>query len=278
MQTIATPQKIEFKKEKNLNQWQIIIEPCYPGYGTTLGSSIRRVLLSSLPGAAAVGVKIKGADHEFMALPHIKEDILEIILNLKQLRLKVYSDEIIKLTLDVYGEKEVKASDIDKNSQVEIVNPALTLAHITDMAGNLSAEIFVRTGRGYEIIENRDRSEKHEIGYIEMDSIFSPIMSVGVEVENMRVGKMTNWERLILNITTDGTITPEDAFKNAVKILIEQFNSLIQPAGGGEVKEVQEEKAEMFEEMPARTEEMPAAQKDEILEAPKKKRGRPRKN
>jgi DNA-directed RNA polymerase subunit alpha len=271
MQTIAIPQKIEFKKEKNSNQGQVIIEPCYPGYGTTLGSSMRRVLLSSLPGAAVVGVKIKGADHEFMALPHIKEDVLEIILNLKQLCLKVYSDEIIKLTLDVYGEKEIKASDIDKNSQVEIVNPALTLAHITDMAGNLNMEIFVRTGRGYEIIENRDRSEKHEIGYIEMDSIFSPIMSVGIEVENMRVGKMTNWERLILNIATDGTITPEDAFKDAIKILIGQFSSLISEKG--EKEELAEEIKE--EEKKTVQEEVAGAA---IEEVPKKKRGRPKKN
>ncbi len=279
MQTIATPKKIEFKKEKNLNQGQIIIEPCYPGYGTTLGNSIRRVLLSSLPGAAVMGVKIKGADHEFMALPHIKEDILEIILNLRQLRLKVYSDEIVKLTLDVYGEKEVKASDIDKNSQAEIVNPALALAHITDMAGNLNMEIFVRTGRGYETIENRDRSEKHEIGYIEMDSIFSPIMSVGIEVENVRVGKMTNWERLILNITTDGIITPEDAFKDAVKILIEQFDSLLRKEKEKEVVEKEAAPAaEKTEESALGVEREAVLAGEEAPLEPKRKRGRPRKN
>lgn len=274
MQTIAIPKKIEFKKEKNQNQSQVIIEPCYPGYGTTLGSTLRRVLLSSLPGAAVIGVKIKGAEHEFMALPHIKEDVLEIILNLKQLRLKIHSDDIMKLTLDVYGEKEVKAGDIDKNSQVEIVNPNLTLAHITDMAGNLNMEIFVQAGRGYEIIENRDKSEKHEIGYIEMDSIFSPIMSVGVQVENMRVGKMTNWERLILNITTDGTIAPEDIFKDAVEILIEQFNSLLHKEKEEEVKK---EETEEITSEPVEVRERSSAEEKEIPEAPKKKRGRPKK-
>jgi DNA-directed RNA polymerase subunit alpha len=266
MKKISLPQKIEFKKGKEQNQGLVIIEPCYPGYGTTLGSSIRRTLLSSLPGAAVVGVKIKGADHEFMSLPHIKEDVLEIILNLKQLRLKVHTDEVVKLELDVAGEKEVRAKDITKNSQVEIVNEDLLLAHITDMAGNLKMEIYVSRGRGYETIESRDKKEKKEIGYIEMDSIFSPILAVGVNVENVRVGKMTNWDRLILNITTDGTITPEEAFKEAVKIIIEQFSSLL----GGESKEEEKEEKEQQE-----TEEQEGEGKEEES---KKKRGRPKKN
>lgn len=277
MQTIVSPKKIEFKKEKGQNQAVVSIEPCYPGYGVTLSNSLRRVLLSSLPGAAVVGVKIKGADHEFMALPHIKEDVLEIILNLKKLRLKVYSEEAVKLTLDVYGEKEVKAGLIEKNSQVEIINPDLTLAHITDMAGSLNMEIFVSQGRGYETIEERDRSEKHEIGYIEMDSIFSPVLSVGLNVENVRVGKMTNWERLVLNITTDGTITPEEAFKEAVEILVKQFSSLGGVEEEGETiaekteeKETEEIKSEEAEEIKKRSEEQE--------EAPKRKRGRPRKS
>ncbi len=247
MQHIALPKKIESKKGENANQGSIVIEPCYPSYGTTLGNSLRRVLLSSLPGAAVVGVKIKGADHEFTDLPHVKEDILEIILNLKQLRLKVFTEEIVKLELDVHGEKGVKAGDITKNSQVEIMNPDLVLAHITDMAGKLNMEIFVSQGRGYETIESRD-SKKQEIGYIEMDSIFSPVMHVGADIENVRVGKMTNWEKLILNITTDGTITPEEAFSQAVEILISQFSSLTGKEVAEEAKEeIIEEKAEEVE-------------------------------
>lgn len=237
MQTIALPKKIDFTKGEQPNQGSIVIEPCYPGYGTTLGNSLRRVLLSSLPGAAVIGVKIKGADHEFTTLPHIKEDILEIILNLKQLRMKMFSEEVVKLELEVHGEKEVKASDIKKNSDVEIVNPDLVLAHITEMAGKLEMEIFVSQGRGYETIESRE-AQKNEIGYIEMDSIFSPIVAVGTDVENVRVGKMTNWDKLILNITTDGTITPEEAFKQAVEILINQFSSL---TGKEAIEEVKEE-------------------------------------
>lgn len=274
MQSIALPKKIEFKKGgKDSNQAEVIIEPCYPGYGTTLGNSLRRVLLSSLRGAAVVGVKIKGANHEFMTLPHVKEDVLEIILNLKQLRVKLYSEEPVKLELDVFGEKEVKASDIKKNSQVEISNPDLHLAHITDMAGNLNMEIFVAPGRGYETIESRERTEKHEIGYIEMDSFFSPIASIAIAIENVRVGKMTNWEKLVLNIKTDGTITPEEAFKQATEILIDQFGSIMSLAKGekaeietkeGAVEEITE-KVELVEET------------EEDGDEPKKRRGRPKK-
>lgn len=257
MQHIALPKKIELKKGETVNQGSIVIEPCYPSYGTTLGNSLRRVLLSSLPGAAVIGVKIKGADHEFTSLPHVKEDILEIILNLKQLRLKVFTEEVVKLELEVHGEKEVKAGDITKNSQVEIVNPDLVLAHITDMAGKLDMEIHVSQGRGYETIESRE-GKKQEIGYIEMDSIFSPVMHVGADIENVRVGKMTNWEKLILNITTDGTITPEEAYNQAVEILVSQFSSL----KGGAAEEVKEETVEAVEA---------EVETEEEVEKPKKK-------
>ncbi len=254
MNTIALPQKIKFEKGKDANQGIITIEPCYPGYGTTLANSLRRVMLSSLPGAAVVGVKIKGADHEFMALPHIKEDVLEIILNLKQLRLKLHSDDIVKLELDIVGEKKVKAGDIKKNSAVEITNSDLILANVTDMAGNLKMEIFVACGLGYEMIEERNKEEKKEIGYIEMDSIYSPVLSVGVNIENVRVGKMTNWDKLILNVTTDGTITPEESFNQTVKILIDQFTSLIS-------KEEKKEKAK--EDVKEKKEEEPKKKKGE---------------
>jgi len=218
----------------------MIIEPCFPGYGITLGNSLRRVLLSSLSGAAPIGVKIKGINHEFMSLPHLKEDILEFVLNLKELKLKVFSDEVVKLELNIHGKKEIKASDITKNSLVEIVNPDFVLGHITDMAGSLNAEIYVSRGMGYEILESREKKDK-ELGYIDMDSIFSPVISVGVEVENVRVGKMTNWDRLILNIKTDGTITPEEAFYGSANILIEQFTALV-PEKKEEKKEKKEKK------------------------------------
>ncbi len=295
MEKISLPKKIKFEKGQQPNQQIITVEPCYPGYGTTLGNPLRRVLLSSLPGAAVVGVKIKGADHEFMALPHIKEDVLEIIMNLKQLRLKAHSDEIIKLELAAHSEKAVKASDIKKESLVEIANPNLTLAHITDMAGSLNMEIFVSCGKGYETIESREE-EKHEVGYIEIDSIFSPVLSVSVNIENVRVGKMTNWDKLILDITTDGTITPEQAFKQAVKILIEQFNALIgkkaddrkqkiesrkpastQPVSqqGGRGEQATEK--EQDKEKETKKVEVKDKKEEPKEDKPKKKRGRPKK-
>lgn len=266
MEKIALPQKIEFVKGATANHKQIIIEPCYPGYGATIGNALRRVLLSSLPGAAVIGVKIKGADHEFMTLPHIKEDVLELILNLKKLRLKIFSDEVIKLELDARGEKKVKASDIKKNSLVEIANPDLVLGHITDMAGSLGMEIFVSRGAGYVTVESRE-SAKNEIGYIEMDSIFSPVSSAGINIENVRIGKMTNWDKLILDLTTDGTITPEDAFYAAVDILIKQFKALVKETGEEETAEAEIEPAEI-----AVGEKTEAA-----LEKKPKKRGRPKK-
>ncbi|MBA3046810.1 DNA-directed RNA polymerase subunit alpha [Patescibacteria group bacterium] len=244
MSIIALPKKIEFKKGEEANQTLVVIEPCFRGHGITLGNALRRVLLSSLPGAAVVGVKIKGAGHEFTGIHNLKEDILEIVLNFKKLRLKAHSEEVIKLELEARGEKEVKASDIKKNSQVEIINPDLVLANLTDIAGSLNMEIFVSRGMGYETIESRE-DEKHEIGYIEIDSVFTPIVAVSVNVENVRVGKMTNWDKLILDIKTDGTITPEDAFKKAVEILIEQFSALIgkKPAVAKEKKAVEGEEA-----------------------------------
>ncbi len=226
MQNIALPKKIEYKSGSQPLEGVITIEPLFPGYGMTLGNSLRRVLLSSLPGAAVIGVKIKGASHEFMALPHIKEDVLEIILNLKQLRFKIHTDEEVKLELKVKGKKAVTAGDITKNSQVEIKNPSLSLAHITDDSGSLEVEITVREGRGYRMAEGT-KKENREIGYIEIDSVFSPVILVSINVENTRVGKMTNWDKLSLTVKTDGTITAEEAFKEAVKILVDQYSSFL---------------------------------------------------
>lgn len=240
MQKIANSKKIEFKTGSNQHEGIITVEPLFPGYGMTLGNSLRRVLLSSLPGAAVIGIKIKGASHEFMALPHIKEDVLEIILNLKQLRLKIFTEEEVRLELKVKGKKTVTAADLTKNSQVEIKNPDLVLAHLTDEAGSLEMEIVVKEGRGYKMAEGTKR-ENREIGYIEIDSIFSPVILVSINVENTRVGKMTNWDKLILDVKTDGTISASEAFQEAVKILVDQFGSLLTlTEEQSEIKEVEE--------------------------------------
>lgn len=272
MQNIALPKKIEFLKGEQANQEAIVIEPLYPGYGMTLGNSLRRVLLSSLPGAAVTGVKIKGVSHEFMALPHIKEDVLELILNLKQLRLRVFSEEEIKLELKVKGKKKVTAADI-KGSEVEIKNPDLVLATITDEAGSLEMEIYVKEGRGYKMSEG-DKKENKDINFMEIDSIFSPVLSVSIDVENARVGKMTNWDKLVLNVKTDGTISPRDAFEESVKILVEQFGSLL--ATNKEDEEIEEVKPAMVldevvaEEAEEEAEETPKKAKKEKEAKPKK--------
>lgn len=235
MENIALAKKINFIAGEEENQSIAVIEPLYPGYGMTLGNSLRRVLLSSLPGAAVVGVKVAKAEHEFMPLVGIKEDVLEIVLNIKQLRLKVFTDEEIRLELKVKGKKKVTAADIEKNSDVEIKNPDLVIANLTDAKAELNLEIFVRAGRGYKMGEGLKRENK-ELGYIEVDSIFSPVLAVSLEVENTRVGKMTNWDKLLLKIKTDGTILPQEAFEEAVKILIDQYKSFI-----GKLNEEEEE-------------------------------------
>lgn len=227
MSHIALPKKIDHIVAEPGQRGTIVVEPLFPGYGITLGNSLRRVLLSSLPGAAPIGIKIKGVEHEFMTLPHLKEDILEFILNLKKLRVILHTDEPTTLTIDVHGAKEVTAADIKPNAQATVVNPELVIGHITDMAGSLNAEIFLGKGMGYVTIENRESKPNKEIGYIEMDSIFSPILSVGISVENTRVGKMTNWDKLSLDILSDGTIDPKDAFDQAVAILIEQYSAMV---------------------------------------------------
>ncbi len=244
MQNIALPKKIEFRPGEQPNQEIITVEPLFPGYGMTLGNSLRRILLSSLPGAAVIGVKIKGASHEFMALPHVKEDVLEIILNLKQLRLKVFTEEEIRLDLKVKGKKIVTAKDITKDSKIEIKNEDLVIANITDDAGSLEMEIFVKEGRGYRMAEST-KKENREIGYIEIDSIFSPVTIVSISVENTRVGKMTNWDKLILDVKTDGTISCREAFTEAVKIVVEQYASFL-PIMEGRNEEISEE-AELAE-------------------------------
>ncbi len=254
MQKIALPKKFKFIKGDNDNKGQIVIDPCYPGYGVTLGNALRRVMLSSLPGAAPLGVKIKGADHEFSTLSHLKEDLLEFVLNIKQLRLKMFTEEPVKLELKVHGKKEIKASDIAKNTDVEIINKDLVFGSITSMSGNIEMEITVGRGMGYETVEERE-TENKEIGFIEIDSIFSPVMNVGIEVENARVGKMTNWDKLVIDIETDGTISPEDAFKSSVDILIEQFSALTSDVKEETPEEAPEEDTSASSAQEAETEE-----------------------
>ncbi len=274
MEKVALPNKIEYTEGKDANSGIVSIEPLYKGYGMTLGNPLRRVLLSSLEGAAVVGVKIKGASHEFMALENIKEDVLEIVLNLKELRLKVFSeteDEDVKLELNVKGKKQVTAKDITKNSAVEIMNPDLEIANITDAKGSLEMEIFVARGRGYKMVEvDKNKKESKEISYLEMDSIFSPVLSVSLKVENVRVGKMTNWDKLILDIVTDGTISPKEAFDKSVSILVEQFSVLTFEKK--KVSKKTEKKVEKKEEKTEKNEEKTEKKDSKVKKEEKKEK------
>jgi DNA-directed RNA polymerase subunit alpha len=224
MEPIRLPTKIELTPGPEKHQASLVVEPCFQGYGTTLGNALRRVLLSSLPGAAVTAVKITGAQHEFSTVPNVKEDVLELILNLKQLRMRVHSEEPVRLTLKKTGEGKVKAKDIQANSEVEIANPELHLATITDEAGELEMEIIVSRGRGF--VTTEDRGKEKEIGVIAIDSIFTPVRNVGYQVVDTRVGQITNFDKLILNVETDGTITAKDAIEQATKLLIEHFELL----------------------------------------------------
>ncbi|OHA64844.1 MAG: DNA-directed RNA polymerase subunit alpha [Candidatus Wildermuthbacteria bacterium RIFCSPHIGHO2_02_FULL_49_9] len=198
------------------------IEALYPGYGVTLGNSLRRVLLSSLEGAAATQVKIKGALHEFAALSGVKEDVLGILLNIKQIRFRVFGEGSFSATLKVKGAKEAKAGDFKTPTQIEVVNKDLVLAHLTDKSAELEVEIEVGKGVGYEAAESRKRG-KEEIGSISLDAVYTPVRRVSFRVEQMRVGDRTDFDRLIMEIETDGTMNPETALKEAAGILVKHF-------------------------------------------------------
>jgi DNA-directed RNA polymerase subunit alpha len=215
------------KKEGNKALFEI--ENLYPGYGVTIGNSLRRVLLSSLSGAVITQVKIKGVSHEFSTLPGILEDVISIIMNLKQLRFKIFTDESQKAFLKVKGEKKVKGCDFDVPTQVELVNKDCHIATLTDKSAELEMEIQIEKGMGYSSTEAREKSlkEKSTIGTILVDAFFSPVKKVNYEIENMRVGKRTDYDRLFLEIETDGTITPEQALQEASKILLNHFSIFI---------------------------------------------------
>ena len=213
--------------EKLGNSGLFVIEPLSPGYGVTLGNSLRRVLLSSLGGAAITSVKIEGVTHEFTTLPSVREDVVEIILNLKSLRFKLMTDEPVTMKLSIKGPKEVKAGDFDKNSSCEVVDQEAFIASV-GKGGKLSLEVVVEKGRGYVPIERR-KDEQLPLGTIAVDSVFTPVKKIHYEVENTRVGGVTNFDKLTLEISTDGSIDPEEALGKATGILVEHL-TLMQKA------------------------------------------------
>ncbi|MDD5144934.1 MAG: DNA-directed RNA polymerase subunit alpha [Candidatus Pacebacteria bacterium] len=213
--------------KKEGNKAVFVIESLYPGYGVTIGNSLRRVLLSSLTGAAVTQVKIKGVSHEFATISGVQEDVIQIMLNLKQLRFRIFSDEPQKATLKVKGERKVKGSDFEIPSQVELTNKEAHIATLTSKTSELEMEIVIEKGIGYLPREARNK-EKSEIGSIMLDSIFTPVKRVNYRVENMRVGERTDFDRLFLEIETDGVIEPENAFAQASETLLKHFDLLSQ--------------------------------------------------
>src|SRR6185295_14004372 len=207
------------------NSYEVALEPLYPGYGVTIGNALRRVLLSSMPGAAVTAVKIKFADHEFSTIPNVKEDVIQIILNLKQLRVKSFSAEPVKLTLKVKGEKVVTAADIKETDQVQVINKDMHIATLDNKNSELDMELTVEQGRGYVPVEARE-NQKQEVGVIAIDAIYTPVKSVHFDVTNVRVGQLTNFDKLEVVIETDGSINGQEASDIASHILVDHFTMM----------------------------------------------------
>ncbi len=216
------------------------IDGLYPGYGHTLGNSLRRIILSSLPGAAITKVKISGVEHEFSAINGVKEDVITILLSLKKLRIRITGNEPVVLTLNVKGVKEISAKDIEVPGQAEVLNPELHIASLTDKSSHLEIEMTAEKGLGYvskEVIQK----DRVEIGAITLDAAFTPIRKANYEVENMRVGDRTDFNRIRLSIETDGTITPREALEQSITTMIHQLKAIV---GFKEEEVVIEEKSE----------------------------------
>lgn len=282
---IPLPKKFTVEEIAAGRHAKITIEPCFPGYGLTLGNSLRRIILSSLPGGAVTAVKIGGVKHEFSAMENVPEDVLEIILNLKTLRFKVFSDEPVILTLAANGKKKITGADIAPSLDAEVVNKDEVIAHLTDDNAKMEMELTVSKGIGYVPVEEQERS-KGEIGVIAVDSVFTPVINVGLSIEATRVGQRTDYDKLILDVVTDGTIAPEDAVKKAAEILTNQFTWIME-GGARDLEEVNIEEPVILPEIAAEekaeevmAEETIEEEAKEIMEeevAAPKKRGRPKK-
>jgi len=222
---VALPSKPRVVREEEFSG-VFEIDGLYPGYGHTLGNSLRRIILSSLPGAAITQVKIDGVQHEFSALDGVKEDVITILLNLKRVRLLMHSDVPMTLNLKVSGAQVVTAANITAPSQVTILNPEQKIAEITNKGTTLDIELTVEHGLGY-VPREVHQKDKVDIGTIALDAVFTPIRRVNYEVENMRVGDRTDYNRLRVFIETDGTLSPREALENSIEIMIHQLKSII---------------------------------------------------
>lgn len=202
-----------------------VIEPLHAGYGNTLGNSLRRVLLSSIEGAAIVSFRIEGATHEFTTVPGVAEDVVDISLNLKNVRLKVHTDEPIELRLEKKGAGVVTAADIKTTADVEVINPEQVIATIDDPKGSITIDLVVEGGRGYRTIEASSEARIHS-DHIALDAVFSPVLRVRFKVDGTRVGQETNLDKLSLTVETDGSLSPKEAFEEAAALLVNQYTAL----------------------------------------------------
>lgn len=221
---------------------KFVVEPLERGYGTTLGNSLRRILLSSLPGAAVTSIQVDGVQHEFSTIEGVVEDVTTVILNIKKLALKIYSDEEKTLEIDIQGEREVTAADITHDSDVEILNPDLHIASL-GKNGNLRMRLTAKRGRGYTPADANKR-EDQPIGVIPIDSIFTPVSRATYTVENTRVGQVANFDKLTLDVWTDGSIRPEEAVSLGAKILTEHLNIFVGLTDEAQNAEIMVEKEE----------------------------------
>ncbi len=224
MEAIPLPNRAKIENIGD-NKYKLILEPLYPGFGVTVGNALRRVLLSSMPGAAVTSAKIKFADHEFSTIPNVKEDVIQIILQLKQLRFQSFSAEPVRLFLKVKGEKVVTAGDIQETDQVKVINKNLHIATLDNKASDFDMELIVEQGRGYSPVESREH-QKAEIGMIALDAVFTPVKSVYFDISNVRVGQFTNYDKLEVIMETDGSISGADAINISANILVDHFSML----------------------------------------------------
>lgn len=221
---------------------KFIIDPLLPGYGATMGNALRRVLLSSLPGTAISSIKLEGIAHEFSAIPHVKEDMIKIIMNLRKINFKSYSDEPVTINLTAKGPKSISAKDFKLPSSVEILNPDEYIATL-DKSADFDLEVVLEQGRGFRPTEDRE-IEKNDVGRISIDSVFSPVKLINFKIEHTRVGQMTNYDKIELEIVTNGSISPREALTQAGKILVQHFNYIAEGKPYTSEEEVAETVAE----------------------------------
>ncbi len=254
MEHIMLPTNVSFEGTDQPHVGKLVITPCQQGYGMTLGNAIRRVLLASLPGAAAESVKIDGVQHEFSAIDDVQEDMVEVMLNLKQLAVTSHADGPVMLTLKKKGKGPVTAADFEKNADIEIANPELVLMTVTSDDREINMEVIIGKGVGY--IPAAEKETKNlDLGTIVVDSLYTPIKDVGYKIENTRVGDVTDYEKLIVTIETNGTVTPQDAVHQATKILMDHFALVLDAAHSGTA-------APAVEEAPATTDEPESEEAD----------------